>query len=167
MKGSAAVVHEDILRMAKTEEERERIKWLHARKSLCTWEKKLSETLVLARHSSHPDARFLVSLFPEGAPPAREDVANVFLSHTNDPRCVCWAAMVGAPDVSGLMLRAAKGGDSLAQATCGSLKLEGLGAEREMCWRRHWPRTSPKPWLALLLARSKMRTVETVRGFTI
>ena len=58
-------VHEDVLKMAKTKEQREAIKWFHSRTVFFNCD--LAEGLVLARESEHPDARFLVSLFPEVA----------------------------------------------------------------------------------------------------
>ncbi len=63
-------VHADILKMAKTQEKREAIKWFHAR-GVFFAERELTNGLALARQSEHPDARFLASLFP--GPPASDD----------------------------------------------------------------------------------------------
>ncbi len=62
-----ALVHADVLKMAKTEAQRERIKWYHARR-IFFGQAMLTEGLALARQCQHEDARFLVSLFPGDTP---------------------------------------------------------------------------------------------------
>ena len=72
-------VHADVLKMAKTKEQREAIKWFHARRVF--FESKLfTNGLALARESEHPDARFLVSLFPGAPPVTHKEACAVFLA---------------------------------------------------------------------------------------
>lgn len=54
------------------------------------------EGFALARESEHDDARFLVSLFPHGAPATRAEAAAVFLARCDDVRCLCWADLMAA-----------------------------------------------------------------------
>ncbi len=89
-------VHADILKMAKTKEKREAIKWFHARRVFFRVEN-FHDGLELARQSDHPDARFLVSLFadaPYQHPLACEEALAVFMARQDDPRCLCWAGCV-------------------------------------------------------------------------
>ncbi len=105
-------VHADVLRMAKTEEKRDRIKWYHARRIFfdrCCF----AEGLELAKESNHPDARFLVSLFPDGGPTTEENAKQTFVAHGDDARCICWAAVCGGG--SELLQRAAEAGNAWAQ----------------------------------------------------
>ncbi len=108
-----------MLRVAKTEEKRERIKWFHARRLFFGFSSGISEGLQLAQQCNHEDARLLVSLFPEGAPDSRELVAQMFLENGDEPRCLFWAAYCGAlpvDEVPDVMLRVAGSGYSWAQA---------------------------------------------------
>jgi hypothetical protein len=74
-------VHADVLEMAKTEEKREAIKWLYARRVfLYGRDDFFVEGLALARQCKHVDARLLVSLFLDGAPATKEEAAAVFLA---------------------------------------------------------------------------------------
>ncbi len=84
-------VHADVLKMAKTEEKRQRIKWFHARGVFFEQWNGFAEGLELARHCDHEDARLLVSLFPNGAPTRGIDAKIVFLAQEDDARCLCWA----------------------------------------------------------------------------
>ncbi len=59
-------VHSDVLKMAKTEEKRERIKWDHAMRVFI--DVSVSEGFELARQCRHDDALFLVSLFRQKSP---------------------------------------------------------------------------------------------------
>ncbi len=113
MLGSAATVHADILRMAKTEEKRERIKWFYARRVF--FDRRLAEGLMRARESNHPDARFLVSLFPAGAPTTFQEAARVFEANSGDVRCLCWAAAFGGPLRGEQIRRVAESGNAWAQ----------------------------------------------------
>ncbi len=70
-------VHADVLKMAKTEAQRERIKWFHARSVFFRFGF-VEQGLALARQCAHEDARFLVSLFPGEAPTTQEDIEKVF-----------------------------------------------------------------------------------------
>ncbi len=72
-------VHADILKMAKTKEKTERIKWFHARNVFFHHDNKgMSEGLELARQFDHSDARLLASLFPDGAPETRAQAMKGF-----------------------------------------------------------------------------------------
>jgi hypothetical protein len=65
---SALKIHADMLRMAKTKEKQEAIKWYHARRVFFNRsDMSLADGLRLARESQHEDARSLVSLFPGGS----------------------------------------------------------------------------------------------------
>ncbi len=103
-----------MLRMAKTEEKRERIKWFYARRVFfrCN-DTSCSDGLVLARDCHHEDACFLASLFPGNAPSTVE-AAVTFLNH-NDPRCMCWAVQCGAVPNYKLLQRSAEAGYSWGQ----------------------------------------------------
>ncbi len=81
-------VHTDVLKMAKTKEKRERIKWFHARHVF--FNRSSAAGLHLARQCEHEDARFMVSLFPDGLPDLEREIAAVFGARHNDPRCLCW-----------------------------------------------------------------------------
>ncbi len=81
---SAARVHEDVLRMARTEKKRELIKWLYARRFL---EVSFSVAVELAKQSTHEDARLLVSLFSAGAPVL--EAAAVCAARSHDA-CAGW-----------------------------------------------------------------------------
>ncbi len=120
-------VHADVLRMVKTEEERERIKWFYARRVLLSGkDKRLREGLELARQSEHPDARFLVSLFPEGQPWTVAEAVAVFLSRSDDARCLCWAAELGGPARAEVRQGAALPGYTPAQWLVCTLKYAPL-----------------------------------------
>ncbi len=104
-------VHADILKLCKTQEKRERIKWFYARHIFFEYEEtSLSDGLALARQCEHEDARFLVSLFPKGAPATKSEAAAVFLAQGGDARCLCWAACCGAEPKEGLLRLSAEGG---------------------------------------------------------
>ncbi len=105
----------DVLRMAKTEEQKDRIKWFHARRVFFEL-RRCADGLALAALCRHEDARFLVSLFPRGAPATKKETADVLLSHSQDPRCLCWAADCDAPDYLELLKRSAQGGYAWGQA---------------------------------------------------
>ncbi len=72
--------------------------------------------LELARLSKHKDVLFLVSLFPE-PPPTKEAASLVFLRCENqDPRCLCWGAIMHITDEGrGLIRKAAEGGYAWAE----------------------------------------------------
>ncbi len=109
-------VHADVLRMAKTKEQREAIKWFHARRVFFD-SGSCSDGLELARQSEHPDARLLVSLFPGSPPVVREEVYDAFMARQDDPRCLCWAGMFTTLDEKQkLYHRSAMGGCAMSQA---------------------------------------------------
>ncbi len=118
-------VHADVLRMAKTEEKRERIKWFYARRVFFDphQRKSLAAGLTLAKQSQHQDARFLVSLFPDGPPLTREDAFAVFLAHPDDPLCLCWAGKCHENEQVTLLLRSAELGNAWAQASLDGLEV--------------------------------------------
>ncbi len=125
-------VHADILRMAKTQEQRERIKWFHARSVFFSdVANAFADGLALARHSSHEDARFLVSLFPNHPPANDEEAVAVFLAHERDARCQYWAAKCSAQPRKQLVRRAAEGGCAWAQAW---LALLEPNKDEKMVW---------------------------------
>ncbi len=77
----------DVLKLAKTKEQRERIKWFHARRTFFSKQDSFSrdprwfaEGLALAKLCDHDDARFLVSLFPGGPPANQKEAKAVFLA---------------------------------------------------------------------------------------
>ncbi len=87
---------DDVLKMAKTEEKRELIKWYYARRSFFGdqgKERAFRDGLALARQCLHQDALFLVSLFPSGWLKTNEEAASVFLARRDDPRSLCWGAL--------------------------------------------------------------------------
>ncbi len=111
-------VHADVLRMAKTKEKRERIKWFHARTVFFGEHGvgRADEGLALARECDHEDARFLLSLFPDDAPKTSEEVVARFLEKNEDARCLCWAAMAGNRNTTSLLAKSAQLGYAWAQA---------------------------------------------------
>ncbi len=123
-------VHADILKMAKTKEKRETIKWFYARQVFFFGAKKnnpaFSQGFALARQSEHEDARLLVSLFPNGAPASEQEAAKVFLARKDDARCLCWAGLCNTPGWGDLLLRSANAGYAWGQAKCGSHMVEWL-----------------------------------------
>ncbi len=125
-------VHADVLKMAETEEKRERIKWFHARRIFfCDQDALLSEGLSLAQQCQHKDARFLVSLFPGGALATKEEAAAVFLRHPEDARCLAWAAQCGAKPRYDLLNSAASGDDAWGE-THFSIFLWAVGLEKDV-----------------------------------
>ncbi len=108
-------VHADILKLAKTTEQRERIKWFHARTVF--FRSDLRHGLELARTSQHQDARRLVSLFPEGPPMSWSQAGDVFRLQGEDPLCLAWAAECGLADdrTTELLRRSAEGGCAWGQ----------------------------------------------------
>ncbi len=121
--------HADVLKMAKTEERRQRIKWYYARQ-VFFFDEAHARGLELAAQCEHEDARFLVSIFPDGAPVTAAQVSAAFLAHSEDARCLCWAAssrkqrgrIVVPDDEKELMLRSAAKGYAWAQAKCQSFQ---------------------------------------------
>ncbi len=109
-------VHADVLKMAKTEEKRELIKWYHARRVFFGPRKDFASGLALAGECTHEDARFLVSLFSGATAPKREaEAASVFLAQQDDARCLCWAAVCrGKPKID-LLKRSADMGNAWGQ----------------------------------------------------
>ncbi len=110
-------VHTDILKLCKTREKRELIKWFNARQIF--FDSSFDDGLALARQSEHEDARFLVTLCPVGAPATKEEAAAIFLVHGDDARCLCWAAQCGAEPRGELLRRSAEGGCAWGQALFG------------------------------------------------
>jgi hypothetical protein len=107
--------------MRKPEVEVAQIKWLDAVDALLgdgNVESDIAEGLRLARECEHDDAKWLVSLFPDGPPPTKEEAKRVFLAQANDPRAMffgaytCW---MGDRDEN-LVRRAAYLGYAPAQA---------------------------------------------------
>ncbi len=86
-------VQADVLKMAKTAEQKEHIKWFYARYVFFGGSR--AAGLALAREADHEDARFFVSLFLSGAPATRQEAEAVFLAHADDARCLCWAGQCG------------------------------------------------------------------------
>ncbi len=134
-------VHADILKMAKTKEKRELIKWCHARQVFFR-EGRFIEGLELAQQCDHLDARFLVSLFSSGGgePKMRGEAAAVFLAQGNDGRCLCWAAECNASIASDLLRRSAESGYAWGQA------MYGYGFSHFV---------QPRPWLEKAVAQGE------------
>ncbi len=108
--------HAELLKMAKTEEKRERIKWFAAR-SAFFGAKDFAKGLAMARECQQvDDARFLVSLFTGGPPASAEEAVGLFLSRRDDARCLCWAARLGAEPSDELMRESAERGYAWGQA---------------------------------------------------
>ncbi len=110
-------VHVDILKLAQTKEKRERIKWFHARQTF--FEEPFVQGFALARLCDHDDARYLVSLFPEGRPKSFENAAAVFrkAAQGGDPRSMCWEATCESIKQGDLLSRSAQLGYAWAQAS--------------------------------------------------
>ncbi len=73
----------------------------------------------MARECEDEDAKWLVALFPFGARLTREEAKRVFLVQGEDPRAMCFAALVcwsGAEEEIELIRRAARLGCAAAQA---------------------------------------------------
>ncbi len=123
-------VHADVLKMAKSEEQREAIKWFHARSTFFAHgdEPDVAGGLALARESEHPDARFLASLFPENASGVAwqwEEASDVFLAQGDEPRSLCWAVSCGAEPREDLLRRSAEGGCAWGAAMYSSCSSKG------------------------------------------
>ncbi len=110
-------------------------KWLHARDVFFSkaWNKTstLSDGLALARGCTHEDARFLVSLFPEGPPQGRGIATSVFLQHDKDARSLCWGSMWGVQPQDHLLGRSAEMGYAWGQAL---FACHCLAAEERRVW---------------------------------
>ncbi len=111
--------HADVLKMAKSKEKREAIKWFYARRVFFIV-KNLPLGLELARESEHPDARYFASLFPGAAPQTNAGAVEVFVAQRDEPRALCWASVCLAldPDIrchEELLRRSAQGGDAWGQ----------------------------------------------------
>ncbi len=112
-----------MLKMAKTKEKRDIVKWLYTRRFFFGWTSDygrpcervvmMARGLKLARDCDHEDARFLASLFSEDAPVSVEAARAVFLAN-GDPRCLYWATRCGAQPMVELRNRSAEGGYSWA-----------------------------------------------------
>ncbi len=123
--------------MAATEEKRERIKWYHARRAFfdeCS--ESLDEGLQLARECLHEDARFLCSLFPDGAPATHEEAAAVFLVHKEDARCCCWGANIVPTAPLELLRQSATAGYAYAQVNYSQyISYNWTGGEEVRMWQ--------------------------------
>ncbi len=76
----------EVLKLVKTKEKQERIKWLYARRVFFGFSgTALSDGLDLARGVDHEEARMLVSAFPGDTPKTSEEAVAVFL--TESARC--------------------------------------------------------------------------------
>ncbi len=107
-------VHAEVLKMAKSDAQRERIKWFHARRAFLVQEKG-EAGLELARLCEHDDARFLVSLFAKTSSTFRK----IAFRSSKDVRSLCWAAICEAEDSEerqALLRQSAEGGYAWAQA---------------------------------------------------
>ncbi len=112
-------VHGDVMRMAQSDEQRERIKWFHARR-LFFDSLQFDQGLALAAKCRHPDAVLLVSLFPAGSQlHSRDGRILCFLRRTDDARCMFWAQKCGAEPRELMIVDAAQRGDAWAQAKMG------------------------------------------------
>ncbi len=110
--------HADVLKMAKSKEKRDAIKWFHARRVFFSDDRGVG--LELARESEHPDARYFASLFPGAAPQTKADAHAIFMAQRDEPRALCWAGECGTGldlQLPGeLLCRSAQGGYAWGQA---------------------------------------------------
>jgi hypothetical protein len=86
----------------------ELIKWWDALDTLTgtEWRKRsVKNGLEMARESAHPDAQWLVSLFPAGAPVTTGHLRKMLLEQGEDPRALYLILSLGdtSPSVAGLM----------------------------------------------------------------
>ncbi len=147
MRASTAKVHADILKMCTSQETIERIKWFHAVSVFFfspppqkqgraggeySHSNHLEDGLSLARESLFGDARFFVSVFPDGPPSTRQAAAAAFLAYGDDPRLLCWAARCGAMPRRMLVKASAERGYALGQAMWARL-VAGY-AEESLMW---------------------------------
>ncbi len=92
---TAKRVHTDVLKLARTAEDKELIVWGYAR-----WvffgSSQFDRRLALARHCQHDDARHLLSLFPRDPPATAEEAAKVFLARTDDALLVLGCDVQGS-----------------------------------------------------------------------
>ncbi len=107
-----------MLKMAKTKEKRELIKWLYARSVFFGFDESwFPAGLTLARQCENDEAQFFVSLFPCGAPASWVEAARAFHEGGDDARCLCWGAECGQePNNDEPMRRSAEKGYALGQA---------------------------------------------------
>ncbi len=52
----------------------------------------------MARECLHPDAQWLLGIFPDGAPSSDEEAKRVFLRHSSEGRALCFAGLAGVED---------------------------------------------------------------------
>lgn len=93
----------------------------------------MAKGLRMARACEHPDAVWLASLFPEGAPASSALARDVLQQQGDDPRAQCFAALLSVPVDMPLLLRAAQRGNALAMAVLGkegTMEESGLPAEQ-------------------------------------
>ncbi len=105
----------DLLEMATTRERRERIKWYHARAVFFNCQRSVKESIELAGHCDHDEARMFLSAFRDGVPASREE-ARILLSNSADIRCRCLALWCNATNCEEVLRKAAEEGYALAQA---------------------------------------------------
>ncbi len=155
MEAHSFIVHADILKQCKSREQRERIKWFHARRVFFDM-KAYGDGLRLARQCEDDEAQFLVSLFPGGVPATKALAVAGFLSHSQDARCLCWASLCGAKPREGLMLQSAELGYAWAQVCYGKRQIfddDGMSQWLEKAASQGDP--DGKVWLAALLSKSR------------
>ncbi len=119
-----------MLELASSQEERERIEWLHARRVFFDGEEEedtsFCDGLELARTCQHADARFLVSLFPNGAPRTDKEAAAAFLAAGDDARALCWAGECDKHHRLDLWRRSAQRGYAWAKCRVATHDLQEL-----------------------------------------
>ncbi len=128
-------VHADILKMAGSQEKRELILWFHARHIFFGNDvMALHDGTALVSGCSHYDARFLMSLFPEGVPQTTEDAVATFLEHGKDARCLCWASRWAGEAEVDLLRQAAEQSDAWGQAIYASKLIEKERVPEAVRW---------------------------------
>ncbi len=115
----------------------ELFKWLDIRDTLLgdNWKKQdITSALALAHDCKHPDAEWLTSILKDVS--TKEQVGEVFLSHQNDARALCFAGWFTDDREDALLRRAAEMGNAFACAfLCQQLYEDGNEVVEEEFFR--------------------------------
>ncbi len=96
----------------------ELLKWYDARSVLLglnPMAQDMTEGMKLAKECDHEDAKWLTSLFPDGAPRSEEDARAMFLAEGETAKALCFAGLVAGAEWE-LIDRSAEYGNPLAMA---------------------------------------------------
>ncbi len=166
--------HLNVLKLCKSEEKRGRFTWVYARYLFFLASvigakppTDFAHGLALALLSDYEDARFLVSLFPQGPPTTWKEAAAVFLVQGNEPRCLCWAAVSGAAGQRELLRRSALGGYAWGICCYHKFGKEQDCLTRESTWAMGEPNAmlnlGSRMWIGRKADVDERRAVELVR----